>query len=69
MKIKHLGITPAWPCIAKIDHLFYRYTLRYVEMDGVTLAKQIKEKYAHIPVTLLSSMGDEFSKEDKQVFT
>jgi hypothetical protein len=49
--------------------MFYRYTLRYVEMDGVTLAKQIKEKYAHIPVTLLSSMGDEFSKEDKQVFT
>jgi two-component system, sensor histidine kinase and response regulator len=39
------------------------------EMDGVTLAKEIKEKYAHIPVTLLSSMGDEFSKEDKQLFT
>ena len=39
------------------------------EMDGVTLAKEIKEKYAHIPVTLLSSMGDEFSKEDKHLFT
>ncbi|MCS3796624.1 response regulator [Niastella sp. OAS944] len=39
------------------------------EMDGVTLTKEIKEKYAHIPVTLLSSMGDEFSKEDKQLFT
>lgn len=39
------------------------------EMDGVTLTKEIKEKYAHIPVTLLSSMCDEFSKEDKQLFT
>lgn len=35
------------------------------EMDGVTLAKEIKEKYAHIPVILLSSIGDEFTKEDK----
>jgi signal transduction histidine kinase/CheY-like chemotaxis protein len=39
------------------------------EMDGITLAQQVKEQYAHIPVTLLSSMGDEFTKEDKQLFT
>lgn len=35
------------------------------EMDGITLARQIKETYAHISVILLSSMGDEFTKEDK----
>jgi two-component system sensor histidine kinase/response regulator len=39
------------------------------EMDGVSLAQQVKENYAHIPVILLSSMCDEFTKADKQLFT
>jgi signal transduction histidine kinase/DNA-binding response OmpR family regulator len=39
------------------------------EMDGVTLAQQVKAKYAHIPITLLTSIGDEFTKTNKQLFT
>jgi two-component system, sensor histidine kinase and response regulator len=39
------------------------------EMDGVTLAQQVKAKYAHIPITLLSSIGDEFTKTKKHLFT
>ena len=38
-------------------------------MDGAILAQQIKERYAHLPVILLSSMGDEFTKENRQLFT
>ncbi|WP_423149304.1 two-component regulator propeller domain-containing protein [Rubrolithibacter danxiaensis] len=29
------------------------------EMDGITLAQAIKAKYAHLPIILLSSIGDE----------
>jgi CheY-like chemotaxis protein len=39
------------------------------EMDGVTLAQQVKSKYAHLPITLLSSIGDEFTKTKKRLFT
>jgi CheY-like chemotaxis protein len=38
-------------------------------MDGVMLAEQVKEQYAHIPLILLSSMGDEFTATSKQLFT
>jgi signal transduction histidine kinase/CheY-like chemotaxis protein len=38
-------------------------------MDGVTLAQEIKKQYAHIPIILLSSMGDEFAAVDKQLFS
>lgn len=39
------------------------------EMHGVTLAKKVKEMHAHIPVILLSSVADEFTKAEKQLFT
>jgi CheY-like chemotaxis protein len=39
------------------------------EMDGVILAQQVKAQYAHMPITLLSSIGDEFTKTNKQLFT
>jgi two-component system sensor histidine kinase/response regulator len=38
------------------------------EMDGVTLAQHIKDRHVHIPVTLLSSIGDAVSKENRQLF-
>ncbi|HEX6431427.1 MAG TPA: response regulator [Niastella sp.] len=43
--------------------------LQMPEMDGITLAQQVKAQYAHIPITLLSSVGDEFTKTNKQLFT
>lgn len=39
------------------------------EMDGVTLAREIKKRYTHLPITLLSSMCDEFAATEKQLFT
>jgi len=38
-------------------------------MDGIELAKLIREKWPAIPVILLSSMGDEFGKNHEQYFT
>lgn len=38
-------------------------------MDGVTLAQEVKKQYAHLPIILLSSMGDEFAANHKQLFS
>lgn len=37
-------------------------------MDGIMLAETIREKYPSLPVMLLSSIGDEFSKNKGQLF-
>jgi two-component system sensor histidine kinase/response regulator len=37
-------------------------------MDGVMLAEQIKDQHAHIPIILLSSVGDEFTNTHRQLF-
>ncbi|HEY9047147.1 MAG TPA: two-component regulator propeller domain-containing protein [Ohtaekwangia sp.] len=39
------------------------------EMDGLQLGKRIRELYAHIPVILLSSIGDERNEQFNQVFS
>jgi two-component system, sensor histidine kinase and response regulator len=38
------------------------------EMDGITLAQTINRQYPHIPVVLLSSMGDECAKDVRVLF-
>jgi len=38
------------------------------DMDGVMLAKLIRDKYPRIPIILLSSIGEEFKKDLKQLF-
>jgi two-component system, sensor histidine kinase and response regulator len=37
-------------------------------MDGIMLARIIGQQYAHIPVILLSSVGDEYNNNDLQLF-
>ena len=37
-------------------------------MDGFQLAKLIRQKYAHIPIILLSSIGDEYNNNNLQLF-
>ena len=38
------------------------------EMDGITLGKNIKRYAAHLPIILLSSIGDEIRDHDRQIF-
>ena len=38
-------------------------------MDGVQLARSIKEKWPSIPIILLSSIGDEYAKNKEALFT
>lgn len=38
------------------------------EMDGLQLAKQVKQKFPEIPIVLLSSIGSEQGKRDDNVF-
>lgn len=38
-------------------------------MDGIQLASAIREKYPHLPIILLSSIGDEFNKNSLQLFS
>jgi two-component system, sensor histidine kinase and response regulator len=38
-------------------------------MDGIFLAKSIREKYPALPVILLSSVGDEYNKANQQIFS
>ena len=38
-------------------------------MDGIVLAKSIKKLYPALPIILLSSLSDEYSKDDDQLFT
>lgn len=38
------------------------------EMDGLELAKQVKQKFPEIPIVLLSSIGSEQSKREDNVF-
>ena len=38
-------------------------------MDGVMLARIIREGYSHIPIILLSSVGEEFIKDQRMLFT
>lgn len=38
-------------------------------MDGLELAKKVKQQYPLLPVILLSSVGDEFGKDNCQLFT
>lgn len=42
--------------------------MRMPDMDGIMLAKLIKDKYPHIPIILLSSIGEEFKNDLKQLF-
>ena len=42
--------------------------MRMPDMDGVMLAKFIKDKYPHIPVILLSSIGEEFKNDLRRLF-
>ena len=37
-------------------------------MDGILLAQSIKERYPQIPIILLSSIGDEYGKNNQQFF-
>jgi two-component system sensor histidine kinase/response regulator len=38
-------------------------------MDGIQLAESIKEQYPHIPIVLLSSVGDEYNQKNQQLFS
>ncbi|UOE50021.1 response regulator [Mucilaginibacter sp. SMC90] len=38
-------------------------------MDGAMLSKIIKDEYSHIPIILLSSVGEEFIKDQRSLFT
>jgi signal transduction histidine kinase/CheY-like chemotaxis protein len=38
-------------------------------MDGIRLSTAIREKYPRIPIILLSSVGDEYKKDTKQLFS
>jgi CheY-like chemotaxis protein len=38
-------------------------------MDGVMLAKLIKESYPQLPIILLSSIGEEFKNDQRKLFT
>ena len=38
------------------------------DMDGTQLSKQIKTKYAHLPIIMLSSVGDESRKMHPELF-
>lgn len=38
-------------------------------MDGIRLAQNIHGRYAHIPIILLSSVGDEYKKNYNQLFS
>ena len=37
-------------------------------MDGMALAKLIREQHPHIPIILLSSIGEEFKNDQRQLF-
>ena len=38
-------------------------------MDGIRLAQNVRERHAHIPIILLSSVGDEYKKNYNQLFS
>ena len=38
-------------------------------MDGIRLSKSIRERYPHIPIILLSSVGDEYKKDNDGLFS
>ena len=38
-------------------------------MDGIRLSETIRERYPHIPIILLSSVGDEYKKNHHQLFS
>ncbi len=38
-------------------------------MDGIRLAQNIREHQAHVPIILLSSVGDEYKKNHNQLFS
>ena len=38
------------------------------EMDGAELARKIKNTHSHLPIILLSSIGDEHSKKNQSLF-
>lgn len=50
------------------DYDFIISDMQMPEMDGLTLATKIKESYPHIPIILLSSIGDENNKRYKDFF-
>jgi len=37
-------------------------------MDGIRLARSVRERHPHIPIILLSSVGDEYKKDHVQLF-
>ena len=39
------------------------------DMDGIELAKNIKKRHPSLPVILLSSVGDEYSKDNSHLFS
>jgi signal transduction histidine kinase/DNA-binding response OmpR family regulator len=38
-------------------------------MDGIRLSETIRERHPHLPIILLSSVGDEYKKNHQQLFT
>ena len=38
-------------------------------MDGIQLAESIRDQYPHIPIALLSSVGDEYNQKNLQLFS
>jgi signal transduction histidine kinase/DNA-binding response OmpR family regulator len=38
-------------------------------MDGILLARAIREKFPHLPIILLSSVGDEYKKSNDNLFS
>jgi len=38
-------------------------------MDGIRLAQNIRNRHAHVPIILLSSVGDEYKKNHHQLFS
>ena len=39
------------------------------QMDGIELAQNVRKKYPSLPIILLSSVGEDYSKEKSQLFT
>src|SRR6201999_642429 len=38
-------------------------------MDGIRLSETIRDRHSHLPIILLSSVGDEYKKHHQQLFS
>ncbi len=56
--------------LAKDDQIQLVLTdMQMPEMDGLELAKSVRIKYPSLPVILLSSVGEDYSKDNSKLFT